>query len=65
MTGRGAKTYYRQDNGKAITGDDIYHMVMLYRYQKMPLHRIARQFSLKTVEVRTIIGKSQSGSCCG
>ena len=65
MAGRGLKTYYRKDNRKAITSEDIYQMVMLYQYQKMSISRIARKFSLDTIEVRIILGKRLSGSCCG
>ena len=65
MAGRGPKTYYRQDNDRAITAEDTYHMLMLYQYQRYSITRIARQFGLDPIEVRIIIGKRTGGSCCG
>ena len=65
MAGRGQKTYYRRDNDKPISADDMYHMLMLYQYQRFSIARIARKFSLDPIEVRIIIGKRTGGSCCG
>ncbi|MBX2868445.1 MAG: hypothetical protein KTR18_07195 [Acidiferrobacterales bacterium] len=65
MNGRGKRIYYRRDNGKAITSEDIYHMVMLQTYQRVPVHRIAKKFAIKTIEARTLIGRRACGSCCG
>ncbi len=65
MTGRNQRTYYRKDNKKPITNEDIYHMLMLYKYQRTSLQRIAQKFSLDVSQVRTIIGKRTGGSCCG
>ncbi|NKB60912.1 MAG: hypothetical protein GKR95_01800 [Gammaproteobacteria bacterium] len=65
MTGRGEKTYFRQDNGKPISSEDIYQMVILYNYQKMPITRIARKFCIKPIQVRLLIGKRAIGGCCG
>ena len=65
MTGRGEKTYYRKDNGKPITAEDRYRMVMLYTHHKMPVHKIARKFAIDTVVARLLIGKRTGGSCCG
>ena len=58
MTGRNQRTYYRKDNKKPITNEDIYHMLMLYKYQRTSLQRIAQKFSLDVSQVRTIIGLS-------
>ena len=65
MTGRTARKYFRKDNKRAITDEDIYHMLMLYKYQRKSLSEIARKFSLEVTEVRTIIGRRTGGSCCG
>lgn len=65
MTNRGEKTYFRQDNGRPITSEDIYQMVMLYSYQRIPIEKIARKFAIKTLEARELIGKRTGGSCCG
>lgn len=65
MTGRSSRKYVRKDNKKPITDEDIYHMLMLYKYQAKSLSQIARQFSLEVSEVRTIIGRRTGGSCCG
>ena len=65
MTGRSSRVYRRLDNKKIITDEDIYHMLMLYKYQRVTLRRIAQQFSLTETQVRTIIGRRSGGSCCG
>ncbi len=65
MTGRAARHYKRKDNKKPITDEDIYHMLMLHKYQRVSLSRIAHKFSLSVTDVRTIIGRRSGGSCCG
>jgi len=65
MQGRGDKTYYRNDNGRAITDEDIYHMIMLRNYQQWSITRIAKRFSIQPVEARILIGRRACGSCCG
>ncbi|OED38347.1 hypothetical protein AB833_20010 [Chromatiales bacterium (ex Bugula neritina AB1)] len=65
MTGRTQRTYKRKDNKKIITDEDIYHMLMLHKYQRASIRRIAQKFSLDDSEVRTIIGRRTGGSCCG
>jgi hypothetical protein len=65
MTGRGTKTYYRTDNGKAITDEDAYTMLMLHKHQNMSMDKIARRFSISSTDARVIIGKSIGGYCCG
>lgn len=65
MTGRSARKYTRHDNNKPITDEDIYHMLMLHKYQRASLQKIANQFSLSAGEVRAIIGRRTGGSCCG
>ena len=65
MTGRGERVVYRQDNGRAITSEDIYTMVMLYTYQKMSVEKIARRYAIRSTDARTLIGKRTGGSCCG
>jgi len=65
MTGRSSRVYRRGDNKKVITDEDIYHMLMLHKYQRVTLRRIAQKFSLTESEVRTIIGRRSGGSCCG
>ena len=64
MTGRTSRIYRRRDNKKLITDEDIYHMLMLHKYQRLSLRRIAQRFSLAESEVRTI-GRRTGGSCCG
>ena len=65
MTGRTSRIYRRRDNKKLITDEDIYHMLILHKYQRLSLRRIAQRFSLAESEVRTIIGRRTGGSCCG
>ena len=65
MTGRTSRVYRRRDNKKLITDEDIYHMLMLHKYQRLSLRGIAQRFSLTESEVRTIIGRRTGGSCCG
>ena len=65
MTGRTSRIYRRRDNKKLITDEDIYHMLILHKYQRLSLRRIAQRFSLTESEVRTIIGRRTGGSCCG
>lgn len=65
MTGRTQRGYHRKDNKKPITDEDIYHMLMLHKYQRVSLRRIAQKFSLDVSQVRTIIGRRSGGSCCG
>lgn len=65
MTGRTQRTYHRRDNKKLITDEDVYHMLMLYKYQRTSLQKIAQKFSLSVSQVRTIIGRRTGGSCCG
>ena len=65
MTGRNSRVYRRRDNKKVITDEDIYHMLMLHKYQRISLRRIANKFALTETEVRTIIGRRTGGSCCG
>ncbi len=65
MTGRTNRLYKRKDNNKVITDEDIYHMLMLHKYQRASLRSIAQKFSLSVGEVRTIIGRRSGGSCCG
>ena len=65
MTGRTSRVYRHRDSKKLITDEDIYHMLMLHKYQRLSLRRIAQRFSLTESEVRTIIGRRTGGSCCG
>jgi len=65
MTGRSSRVYRRRDNKQIITDEDIYHMLMLYKYQRLTLRRIAQKYSLTETEVRTIVGRRSGGSCCG
>lgn len=65
MTGRTERTYRRRDNNKVITDEDIYHMLMMHKYQRTSLSRIAQKFALSVTDVRTIIGRRTGGSCCG
>ena len=65
MTGRSARKYVRKGNKKLITDEDIYHMLMMHKYQRASLNVIARKFSLSIAEVRAIIGRRSGGSCCG
>jgi len=65
MTGRTARRYKRKDNQKPITDEDIYHMLMMHKYQRASLSKIAQKFSLNVTDVRTIIGRRTGGSCCG
>lgn len=65
MTGRTLRRYQRKDNKKLITDEDIYHMLMLHKYQRKSLRQIAQKFSLNESEVRTIVGRRTGGSCCG
>ncbi len=65
MTGRTTRQYKRKDNKKPITDEDIYHMLMMHKYQRVSLGKIAGKFSLSVTDVRTIIGRRTGGSCCG
>jgi hypothetical protein len=65
MTGRTQRRYLRRDNKRPITDEDIYHMLMLHKYQRVSLRKIAQKFSLTETDVRTIIGRRTGGSCCG
>jgi hypothetical protein len=65
MSGRGSTIYYRKDNHRVITAEDKYHMLMLHQYSKLSIGKIACKFSLDPIQVRIIIGKRSSGSCCG
>lgn len=65
MTARTTRKYVRKDNQKLITDEDIYHMLMMHKYQRASLNAIARKFSLSVAEVRAIIGRRSGGSCCG
>ena len=65
MTGRGTKTYYRTDNGKAISDEDAFTMLMLYKHQNLSVDKIAKRFSIASSDARVILGKGAGGSCCG
>jgi len=65
MTARGERRYLRKDNGKVLSDDDIYQIVMLYTYQRIPVDKIAKRFSISTIDARSIIGRRTGGSCCG
>lgn len=65
MAGRGSRRYKRKDNGRPITDEDVYTMVMLYQYQRKSVNDIARRFAIDPVEARVLIGKRTCGSCCG
>lgn len=65
MAVRGNRHYYRRDNGRVITDEDVYTMVMLHQYQRKSLADIARRYSIDPIQARVLIGKRISGSCCG
>lgn len=65
MTGRRRRSYKRRDNQQPVTDEDIYHMLMLYKYQRVSIRRLAKKFSLAEADVRTLIGRRTGGSCCG
>ncbi len=65
MAGRGNRRYVRQDNGRPLTDEDVYTMVMLYQYQRKSVSEIARRFAIDPIEARVLIGKRTGGSCCG
>ena len=65
MTGRGKTHYRRLDNGQAVSAEDTYLMLMLYQHQRQSVRQIARRFSLRDSQVRTILGKRSGGSYCG
>ncbi len=65
MAGRIAHTYIRKDTKRPLTDEDIYHMLMLHKYQRVSLSKIATRFGLSVTQVRNIIGRRSGGSCCG
>ena len=65
MSGRGERRYRRKDNGRLLTDEDIYTMVMMYQYQNLSPRDIARRYALDPVEARILIGRRICGSCCG
>lgn len=65
VTGRGTNNDYRQDNGNPLNAEDTYTMAMLYRYQNVPVEKIARKFSIETVEARTTNGNNLGRGCRG
>ena len=65
MTGRRAKVITRKDTGKPLSAEDIYTMVMMHIYQRIPIDRIARTYGIDTIEARVLIGRRSDGSCCG
>ena len=65
MSGRGNRRYRRRDNGREVTDEDVYTMIMLHQYQRKTVGEIARRFSIDPIEARVLIGKRTGGSCCG
>lgn len=65
MTGRTRRRYQRADNQGTISDEDIYHMLMMHKYQRTSIRKLAQKFSLTDTQVRTIIGRRTGGSCCG
>ncbi len=51
--------------GRPITDEDIYTMLMLYQYQRLSVAAIARRYRLSVARVRELLGRRLSGSCCG
>ena len=48
-----------------ITADDVYHMMMLHKYQRKTVDQIARQFKITRSEAYNVLAKRQVGGCCG
>ena len=48
-----------------LSHDEVYTMLMLYRYQCKSCAWLAREFKLSHAQVRDIIGRRQVGGCCG
>jgi len=65
LSGRGNRTYYRKDNGTAISEEDIYTMLMMFQYQHKSIGYIARKYAVTDLQVRILLGKRSGGSCCG
>ncbi len=57
--------YLRADSKQPVSDEDIYTMTMLYQYQRLPVYKIARRYSLTVSQVRDLLGRRSSGSCCG
>ena len=48
-----------------ITADDVYHMMMLHKYQRKSVDQIARQFKITRHQAYDLLAKRQIGGCCG
>lgn len=48
-----------------LSDEDIYHMLMMYQYQKTSSEKLARKFGITTAQVRDIIARRVNSGCCG
>ena len=62
---RGQKSFKHSNNGKPVTDDEIYMMVMLYSYQHKSIDYLARKFDISSPIVKEIIIRSRFGGSCG
>ncbi|MDA8905574.1 hypothetical protein N9I58_03860 [Candidatus Thioglobus sp.] len=62
---RGQKSFKHSNNGKAVTDDEIYMMVMLYTYQHKSIDYLARKFNVSSPVAKEIIIRSRFGGTCG
>ncbi len=65
MVSRGHVRYIRSDTGQPISDEDIYTILMLYQYKTMSLRNIAKKYGLSSCQVRDLVGRRMSVSCCG
>ncbi len=53
------------DSNFGLTDEQIYTIIMLRRYQRLDVNKIARRFGITAAQVRKLIARRTRSDCCG
>ena len=53
------------DSTFGLTDEEIYTIIMLRRYQRLDINKIARRFGITAAQVRKLIARRTRSDCCG
>ena len=53
------------DSNFGLTDEQIYTIIMLRRYQRLDLNKIAHRFGITPAQVRKLIARRTRSDCCG
>lgn len=53
------------DSNFGLSDEQIYTIIMLRRYQRLDVNKIARRFGISAAQVRKLIARRTRSDCCG